>query len=669
MTRRVIRRGWVTIVATVIGTVGAVFAGPPRPATEDEIRGMIETAGDAKDFDDAALVYLLDEADVYVQDSGLATTELCQVIKILTDAGVKSQSRLVEEFDPDTYRVTIKSVRIHRKDGDVENVPLSSLATQPAPQHMLYWGNQQHVLSLPRLRIGDTLEIRISKTGVNIAYLADSPAAADSPGDGQLEPPMPGHWFEVTRFQCAYPIVSKRYSVRMPKDKPVQYEVYNGELKSSLWFDGDTHVYTFTAKDVPPVQDEPRRAALDDSVTKVVMATVPDWPMKSRWFFEVNDGQFEADDAIRARVAEVTQGLETDEQKRAALLHWVADNIRYCGTKRGPKEGFTLHTGIETFRDRMGVCKDIAGMLVTMFRAMGYDSQPTLTMAGSRVEAIPADQFNHTVTVIREENGSFTLYDPTWAPNSCQIWSEREPLQGVVYGTPEGQDLTRSRYFTPEENLVSWRSESTIGADGALSARLEAGLKGYACTAIRRYINRCPVPERRAMFEGALDVAANARLEEFDYTDPYDYSHGAEVTIEMSADGYGAGDGNTRLFRLPLLSHPLAKYFLPELSYSVDAEKRKYGMRLRATRLVRYEETVKVPDGWTIEAVPEAKTMDSGSASLTFEATAGDGEVTYRLEMSIKNQIVPPEDYAGLKEVMDTLNALSDDWVVCSVEG
>jgi len=42
-------------------------------------------------------------------------------------------------------------------------------------------------------------------------------------------------------------------------------------------------------------------------VPKLVMATVPDWEMKSRWFHAVNEGQFAADDAIRAKVAELAQ--------------------------------------------------------------------------------------------------------------------------------------------------------------------------------------------------------------------------------------------------------------------------------------------------------------------------------------------------------------------------
>jgi hypothetical protein len=644
------------------------WAKPMPPATDEQIKEMIAAAGDAEDYESANVVYVLDEADVYVQDSGLATTESCQVIKMLTDAGVRSHARLVLDFDPATNRVAIRKVRIHRKDGAIEDVDVSRMVTQPAPQHWIYWGNQQHVLGIPRLEVGDTLEIRTSKIGFNIAYLADGLTGPTGSGGEELQPPMPGHWYETTRFQGNHPIIKKRYAVHMPKDKPVQYEVYNGKVKTSLWFTDDYHVYTFWDEDIPPVKTEPHMVSFDDCVPKVVMATVEDWYAKSRWFYEANKNQFEADDAVRAKVYDLTEHLDDMDDKIDALLHWVADNVRYYGTSRGPCEGFTLHTGIETLRDRGGVCKDKAGMLVTMMRVLGLEVYPALTMAGSRVEEIPADQFNHTVTVMRNKDGTFTILDPTWSPLSKERWSSREALQHLVYGTPEGQDLTTSPYFPPEYNLVQARAETKLSEEGNLTTGIGMDLKGYACTYLRRNAERYPIPEQQAAFEQALNIAPNARLETLRFTNPYDYSRDSRVDMNVSADGYTAGSGNVKMFRLPLMRHPLESFLFPDFSYPTSAKERNFGMRMRATRLVRYEETINLPRGWTIEHMPEAKTLDSGSASLTFEPKAEEGKLSYKFEITLENHIIPAEDYPGWKEAVETMNKIADEWIVCKVE-
>ena len=87
-------------------------------------------------------------------------------------------------------------------------------------------------------------------------------------------------------------------------------------------------------------------------------------------------------------------------EKIAVLTHWVADNIRYAGISMGKGEGFTLHNTKMNYTDRCGVCKDIAGTLISFLRMAGFEAYPAMTMAGSRVESIPADHFNHCVAVV-----------------------------------------------------------------------------------------------------------------------------------------------------------------------------------------------------------------------------------------------------------------------------
>ncbi len=663
----------VLLASAFNGMSPSAHAGPPQPATPEDIRQWVSEAadfGEEEAYANADLVYLLDEADVYVQPSGLATTESCELIRIMSPAGVRSQSVQRFDYDPATRRVTIEALRVHRADGTVDEIPVEAQVTQPTVQYMIYWGGEQHVIGVPDLAVGDTIELRISKIGFNIAYLGsdnghDGPAGENGEA---LQPPMPGHWYEVTRFQGSHPIVRKRYSVHMPADKPVQYEVYNGALKTSLWFDDDRHVYTFEAADVPAVEREPHMEALDDCVTKVVMATVPDWEMKSRWFHEVNEAQFAADDAIRQKVAEITAGLTDLDDKIAACNHWVADNIRYYGTSRGPCEGFTLHTGIETFRDRGGVCKDKAGMLVTMLRVLGVEAYPALTMAGSRVEDIPADQFNHTVTVMKDANGEWRILDPTWIPLSREMWSSREALQGLVYGTPEGETLTLSPYYPPTYNQLTCQAKSSLSAAGDLQTRIDMEMQGYPDTYLRRNVHRYRPAERREAFAGVLNVAPNARLVDLAYTDPYDYSRDATVRLEATADAYAAEGTNLWVFRLPLMSHPLGDWLYPDLFYDFAAEERDFGYRMRATRGLRFEETITLPEGWSVVKLPEAESVDAEAARLTFNASTSGNTITYTFEFDLKQHIIPAEAYPEAKKALDRMHELSEAWVVCSVE-
>ena len=151
--------------------------------------------------------------------------------KAWTDAGGRSNSGERRQVDPATNNRTVKSIRIHRQDGTIQDVDVSGMITQPARQGIIFWGNQQYALSLPRLAIGDAVELRVSRTGYNVAYLASSDGTGEtvlSASGKPLRPPMPGPWYDTVQFQAGHPILKTRSSMHMPKDMPLQYEVFHG---------------------------------------------------------------------------------------------------------------------------------------------------------------------------------------------------------------------------------------------------------------------------------------------------------------------------------------------------------------------------------------------------------------------------------------------------------
>jgi hypothetical protein len=635
---------------------------------DDDLSTRIADAGDASEYPSAACVVVFDDSLVEVEPSGLATTERRYLLKILTDSGIRDQAVQTFEFDPVTNRFQVKRIRIHRAEGEIVDVPLGELITIPAPAGTIFWPRMFQTISVPRLEIDDCLETVTSKTGFNLAYL-ESEQGGPVVGAEHLDPPMPGHWHDTAYFQEKYPVIEKRYRVRIPRDKPLQYEVCHGQLQSSVQFDGDHTVYTFVGKDMEVVKSEPRRQAFSDVACKLVLATVPDWIAKSKWFHDANVKQFEVTPEIQAKVDEIIAGIDDDTEKIRAVNCWVADNIRYIGTSRGVTEGYTMHSGVETFRDRGGVCKDKAGMAVTMLRAAGFETYPVMTQAGSAVEYTPADQFNHAVVVIRNEDGSLRLVDPTWSPKSREIWSSRESKQYVVYGLPEGHDLGQSPYFPPEDNRVECRARSRIEPDGRLEVTMHLDLASYPDTYFRRGLLRGRRDEQRGIVESWLArLGSRVNLAELSHGDPWDYTQNVAVEATASVEGHLLGDNAVRMFRLPMLQHPFGDMFAPDVLEKVK-EEREFGRRMRATRLLSYRDTLALPTGWTIEHTPEPRSIDNDAAKLEFEIEERDGALHYSYDVVLKKQIIPAEEHEAYREVNQALHELADAWVVCRTDG
>jgi hypothetical protein len=664
MFRRAVPRPFRVLAACCLLLVArGAPAGPPGPATDEEVQSLLARATvDA--YPNVDVLTVLDESDVYVRPSGLATTEHREIVRLLTTSGARSKAVLRYSIDPDTNRFAIRSVRIHRADGGVEESSLEGIVTQPTRQGSIFWGGTQYLLSLPKLEPGDALEIRTSKIGFNIAYLTDGAPAPALSGDG-LTPPMPGHWYESTMFQGGSPIMKKRFAVHMPSNMPLQYEVYNGAVRSSLWSEGDTNIHTFIAEDVPAAPREPHSVAGSDRLTKLVMATVPDWEMKSRWFHEVNEGQFEADDAIRAKVAEITEGPRPSARRRSRrCLHWVADNIRYYGTSRGPCEGFTLHTGIETFRDRGGVCKDIAGMLITMLRVLGEESYPTLTMAGSRVEAIPRTS-STTPSPPCARRTAASGPRPDLVAASKELWSSREALQGLVTARPRGRRSRCRPYFPPEHNRMIVQSDCTIDEQGECTAWVRMDLAGYPGTSLRRSANRDEPYDQQARFDDRLGISDGMTIDHIDWIRPQDYRTDAWLTMEISDPGYAATGPDRLAFKLPMMQHPFRSMLNSDLGTNVNLDERRYALKLRATRQIVYEETISLPEGYIAIDLPEPESIDEDTAMLDWTIEQDGGALTYRFELQLRDHIVAPEDYEGLKQAFETMRRLADTWIIC----
>jgi len=519
-----------------------------EPDPDEDLTALIAAAGNAEDHPDATAVIVLDRTETEVEESGLSHVVQHRVIKILTEAGGRDQGHQRFDYDPATQDLEIRRVVIHRVGGTIEPVDPGAAADVIAPARSIYWGVRMRLLALPRLRIGDAVEIETYRKGFQIAYLGaeQAPAAGrtttgDQADDDRYIPPMRGHFYDVVLFQGPLPIVEQTYTVRTPRDKPLQFAVYNGEVFSSVTFDATHFTYRFWRGDLPPAPREWRSPRTSDYVPKVVMATVQDWGEKSRWFYQANAQQFATTPEITAQVHELTRGADSVDEKIAAINHWVAQEIRYCGLNMGAGEGYTLHPGEMIYTERSGVCKDIAGMSITMLRAAGLEVYPAMTMAGARVEAIPADQFNHCVGAVRLADGSFRMIDPTWIPFSRYDWSLAEGEQHYVIGTPEGEDLEITVAFSPEENRVSLKVSGTIADDGALDGHLELAAYGYPETRLRRNLGNVPRPEaHRRLAHWLAALSPGAELLDAQYDDPADFSRPLRLRLDFRLPGYGS---------------------------------------------------------------------------------------------------------------------------------
>lgn len=644
------------------GTILLLFLGVVliQGAGAQTMGDLARDAGDTKSYPGHDLLVVFDSTTVDMQETGLTYVTVHTLTKVLTSHGALDLNVVKYGYDPLSAFVEIRKAVIYRQDGSITELDVSKATDYPAPARAIYWGAREIMLETGRLEPGDAVEVVMFRKGFTYALLA-------SGDDDKYIPPMRGQFYDIVEFFGSHPVKSKVYRVAVPAGKPLQYQFYSGEVQASCWFANGKMEYSFSKKDIMPLKTEPRMVAMVDVAPKLLVSTTPRWEDKSTWFFKVNEdfGSFESTPEIRAKVDTILKGAKNEMDSVSRLTHWCGDEIRYSGISMGCGEGFTLHKGEMTFTDRCGVCKDKAGMLITMLRAAGFESYPAMTMAGSRIDYIPADQFNHCVTVVKLRDGKYHLLDPTWVPFTRELWSSAEQQQQYLMGVPEGADLMTTPVSDPENHYIKIDGVSELLENGVLTGRITITGEGQSDAAIRgffRYSNRTAWYQN--VERELLRLYPQAKVLQVKYHDPADYlNFNAWVAIDFSIPGFAMGSGKKLIFT-PLSAAGIFRNIQAHLLFDTGLKERKYPFRDRCTRMVEINETIRIPAGVKVSRIPPSVEKTSPAASFSGGYTVTPEAVVFSARSSFGKRVYDPSDWPGFRAAVDAQNRFADQSVL-----
>lgn len=614
-------------------------------------------------FDMADCVTLLDSTAVSVQESGSGSFAIYKKFKVQTLQGGVANHVIKYDYDPLTAFAEFKQATIYRAGGDIVNIDVTQACDYAAPARAIYWGARQIMLELGRLYPGDVVEYEIAKKGFTYALLT----GAESEDESRFIPPMRGQFYDIVPFWVSEPTLRKVYKLTIPKEKEIQFHFYQGDCSSSMHYEDGKKAYTFVVEDVIPVKQEPNMVNLFDAAPKLMLSSTPEWKDKSLWFHKVNEdyGSFEPIPEAQKKVDELIKGKKTEMEKIAVLTHWVADNIRYSGISMGKGEGYTLHSLKMNYTDRCGVCKDIAGTLIAFLRMAGFEAYPAMTMAGSRVEQIPADHFNHCVAVVKLSDGTYIPLDPTWVPFVRELWSSAEQQQNYLPGIPEGSDLRLTPVSAPENHYLKIKANNRLDARGTLKGELTVQAEGQSDASVRRvFTSGWQEDWKNSMEAQLLTISPNARLLSVDWgKNPKDYQAAPiKITFRYEIPEY-ALTGNDVLLVKPTLDK-LYRSVKSFLRINTDIETRQYGFKDACSRLVEQEETIQLPAGYTL--VNEEKEDSKQSASADFDGSLKqDGnKVVLHQRIALKKRVYEASDWEGFRTAVNAFKSYGDYLVI-----
>lgn len=607
-------------------------------------------------------VILQDESEVKVKPSGMNLRSEKKTIKVLSLEGCKNFYSHSFFYDPLTMELKVTSAKVIKKNGSEKNIDTNSVKYYPQPARAIYWPNIRVTIPYGFIEPGDIVEYELEKKGFSYALLADSVS------EDKYAPPMKGHFYDIVFFQDFYPILHQSYSVIFPKGKEAQYKFYNGEVNSSLMFTDYGMKYQFVKDDIEPIKREPSMVSLADIGYKLLISTTVKWEDKSEWFYNVNENfSFKIIPEVQEKVDELIKNVKTDEEKVDILNHWVAHYIRYSGLTMGEGEGFTLHPSDMILRDRSGVCKDKASLLITFLRAAGFEAYPAMTFAGAKIDDFPADFFNHCVVALRENDGNFKMLDPTWVPWVREQWSSAEQEQQYLIGYKEGQKLKTTEYSEPKNHYYKIKSRCVIDKKGMLSGKITVDSEGQTDSRMRRYLQRNTKEESDSYIKRIIySMYPNALITKMVYQDPFDISKHMNIEIEFSADNFQIKGENKAYLKSPVISYIVNDGINREFTSKLPDVERTYGLRTSCTKLITIDEEIRFSNKLDKDhlILPVNKEHKGDFADLSLEYELQENVLKIKGNVALKRRVYPKEGYSDFKETINGLIDAADQYII-----
>lgn len=620
-------------------------------------------AAPVSQFDSDSDVVLVDEViRIQYQADGTDRYDCDAAFKILTEKGRQEKSTVRLGYSAAYGSVSFTAARIFRPDGSVTDIDLTTQVREAIEQGQMEANifdpsHKTICLTVPGLTAGDVLQYRFSGERTKAV--------------------VPGTWSDSFTLEDVYPVRRAVYEIDAPASLPLVRIELKDEIPGTVAFrkeeTGGRIRYRWEVRDVPRMFEEPGMPQRHTVVQRLLVSTIPDWETLSRWYWELSLPRLEAvHPAMSAKVEQLTAGRTRQEQIES-VFRFVSQDIRYMGiTIEDEAPGYEPHDVSLTFDNRYGVCRDKAALLAAMLRMAGFDARPVLIYVGPKKDpAVPQPWFNHAITGVRNEDGSWLLMDAT-NENTRDILPAYLSNRSYLVATPGGETLQTSAVVPPGENMLTIEADAALDEEWLITGEARLQFSGINDTAYRGRLAALKPEERVPYFEERLKQAfSGASLTRLDIqpADVRDTTVPLSVTLRFEIRNALVAGPDHSILQVPTFINQFG-LFGRLLGDGISLDQRRYPLYTEVTCGVT--ETVRLDlgrSGLRPAALPAYETADDERLLIRREVAAEGNRLISRADLQLRTVEFSPEEYRTLKQHLQAAGRNARKRVILSADG
>ncbi len=480
-------------------------------------------------------------------------------------------------------------------------------------------------------------------------------------------------------FHSWFPAKEKVVHVKVPDWLELDIREFNFEgykVTRQKTQEKNTTTFTFRLQNIPGMKNESRAPGAAFAFPHIVFVVKSfDYEGKKEkgfgdvgdlynWYSYLYKKCVNRPDELKAKVAELVKGKNSETDKVKAIFYWVQDHIRYIAFEDG-LAGFIPAPAQDVFKTKYGDCKGMANLMTEMLRLAGLEAY--MTWIGTR--HIPYDYSlpslavdNHCIsTVIIGGKEYFLDGTEKYIPFGEYAWR----IQGkeVLIGKGDTYAVKKVPLQDKEKNKILTQTSFQL-KDNLLKGHVKVTLTGEQRTNFHQYYHELPGDKKQKMipcdwllyipyleFGNRNLVAANIKTSDLDNRE-------IPVVIEGDIDlsNYVITEDKEIYLGID---------FFPEDLRSLEPdEKRQQDYELRSSYTSVDETELVLPPGYKIGYLPKAIEEKADDYEVSGSYTAGPSKVIFKKTLSFNSGYIRKADFTNWKAFAKKLKDFNSNLIL-----
>lgn len=205
-----------------------------------------------------------------------------------------------------------------------------------------------------------------------------------------------------------------KYSMLVPATQKIHYVFTNGKADPVIKDVENFKHYSWQIDRGTPLKDEPLMPQLVDVGPMLHISTVPAWKEIADWYSDLCNNNAEEDYEIVALYKKLfpdEKKAMTQFQKARIIYDYIEANIRYSSVSFR-QSAYVPQRPSATLTTRLGDCKDLSSLFVTLAQMAGIKAQMVLVDTrdnGAKDIILPSVEFNHCIAKAVLDNKSYYI--------------------------------------------------------------------------------------------------------------------------------------------------------------------------------------------------------------------------------------------------------------------